>query len=575
MITRIFSIRIPKLGQKAAAPIFFCFLAFLISFPLFADVKPISDAEYAQKTIVKPVQEPKPPKPAPAAKSEPALQVSQLQPVDQAQETGPDYIFRDRFFLAPKMKLAYDTREPGGFLVINDNRADWDSKFAVITGFDSTTVESYPLQNIRFSKDIEPYIKKNSKSTQYLSVPIKALSLTKKDGSKETFYWVGNQSFSTSELAQASIIAAKTEIEASGGNFDRALELIYEYAPEEPKALSDEEMKADFAREEEIAIKVMDWLDIGERPFGVLSAPSPAGEKLLWQSFGETTFKTTNLEADEYNAQTGFWSNRFVIKGLRGPFGTSFDPYVEVTPAMESNGIDFKSNMKLVGGVGWYPFLRSAALQNFRPVGIPLIDFIRSYRLYVQYLYRENLKDEILGSKDTDLWAGVDIFYEWGHALPPLGTKPETKTFANFLYNYVWGEYFGNYRWQKTDFSSIPHYQSWILNSSFTLGVKWPSIPLPENPVNNELTFMPYLRFEHVNNPNHPLFYQNYFLTAAGLRLMPFRSYQFSENEWLFKTKLFVEYIGVPSAIRYSANTPTNTPGRDLRFGVAFSYRRF
>lgn len=529
------SFRIPKLSQKTAGLAFFISLAFLVSFPLVAEVKPLA--------------EPK--------------------------EPDSNFIFRDKFYLSPKMKLAYDTREPEGFLVISDNRTDWDSKFSVITGFDGTTVESRPLKNVRFSKDIEPYIKKNFKSTPYLKIPIKTLSLTKKDGSPETLYWVGNQAFPTLELAQASVIAAKTEIESSGGDFDRALELIYEYAPEEPKVLSDAEIKANFIREEEMAVKLMDWLDIGEKPFGILNTPSPWGEKLLWQSFGETTFRTTNLEADKYNAQTGFWSNRFVVKGLRGPFGTSFDPYVELVPTLESNGVDFKSNMKLIGGVEWYPLIQNAALQNFRPWGIPMVDFVRNYRLFVQYLYRENVKDEIIGSKDTDLWAGVDIFYEWGYALPLLGSKPSRNSFVDYLRDYVWGEYFGSYRWQKTDFSSIPQYQSWILNSSLTLGVKWPTIPLPENPVNNELTFMPYLRFEHVNNPNHPLFYQNYFLTAAGLRLMPFRSYQFSENEWLYKTKLFVEYIGVPSAIRYSANTPSDTPGRDLRFGVAFSYRRF
>jgi len=533
--TRILPLRILKFGGTTARLISFLLLFSVFSLPLLAEVKPVTDSK----------------------------------------EPAANYIFRDRFFLSPKLKLAYDVREPEGILIIKEERPDWDSKFSIITGFDGTMVESRPLRNLRLAKDINPSIKKNLKTSQYLKVPIKELNLVKKDGSPEMLYWVGNQSFQTLELAQASIVAAKTEIEAAGGNFERAIDLIYDYAPEEPRALSDAEIKANFAREEEAAIKLMDWLDIGEKPFGILNAPSTAGEQLLWQSFGETTFRTTNLERNKYNAQTAFWSNRFVVKGLRGPFDTSFDPYVEILPAIESNGVDFKSNMKLIGGVQWYPFLRSAMLQNFRPWGIPIVDFVRGYRIYAQYLFRENLKDEILGSKDTDLWAGVDIFYEWGLKLRSLDEASLRPTLSRRILESIWGEYYGTYHWEKTDFSSIPQFQSWILNSSLTLGVKWPVIPLPENPVNNELVFMPYLRFEHVTNPNHPLFYQNYFLTAAGLRLMPFRSYQFSENEWLYKTKFFVEYIGVPSAIRYSANTPTDTPGRDLRFGVAFSYRRF
>jgi hypothetical protein len=372
----------------------------------------------------------------------------------------------------------------------------------------------------------------------------------------------------------------KAEIEAAGGSFDRAVSLAAQAAPAavqiEPPAETEQQRISRQEREEAVIIRALDWLDVGEKLYGPFHTPtSPWGEKLLWQSFGETTFRFTNLEQDEYYAQIGFWTNRFVLKGIRGPFGTTFDPYVEVTPVLESNGVDFKSHMKLIGGIEWYPWIRSSTLQNVNPWGIPLADFARNYRFFVQYMIRENLKDEILGAKDTDFWVGADIFYEWGLALPKLGAVPDRSRVRDYLHDFVWGEYFGSYRYEETDFTASRRFDSVILNSSVIVGVKWPTIPLPPNPVNDELVFMPYLRLEHVNNPNHPLYYQNYFYVAAGLRLMPFRSYQFSENEWLYKTKLFVEYIGIPSAIRYSANTPTNTPGRDLRFGLSFSHRRF
>ncbi|MBI4388463.1 MAG: hypothetical protein HY582_05420, partial [Candidatus Omnitrophica bacterium] len=371
-------------------------------------------------------------------------------------------------------------------------------------------------------------------------------------------------------------VSTKTAIEGNGGDFKRAIDLIDEFAPAEPKAETPQEAKARFEREEDFAIKVMDWLDVGEKLYGPFhTRDSPWGERILWQSFGESSFRFTNLERDEYLAQVGYWTNRLVLKGIWGPWGTTFDPYVEVTPTLESNGPDYKSNLQLIGGIEWYPFIRSATLQNYRPWGIPLLNFARNYRLFAQYMERENIKDEITGSKSTDFRAGVDIFYEWGLDLPTLGNHPIRKRISDYVHDFIWGEYYGTYHFEHTNFSSIKNYSSFILNSSIVLGVDWPTIPLPPNPVNDSLHFMPYVRFEHVSNPNHPLHYQNQYFTAAGLRLMPFRSYQFSENEWLFKTKIFFEYVGIGGVIWPSANTPVDTSNRDLRFGINISYKRY
>ncbi len=487
-----------------------------------------------------------------------------------------NFLLRDTFYLPPLLKLKYNTYESNGLLLIKESRPDLNSDYAAVTGFDNSILETQALKNVHTPEDAQALFSRSSKTSNFMGVTIKELSIEATDGVVVPYHWIGEKSFPSKELAEANIVSVKTAIESGGGNFERAIKLIDEFAPSAPKAPSAEEARANFEREEKFAVKVMDYLDIGEKLYGPLHTPtSPYGEPILWQSFGETSFRFTNLEHDEYYAQVGFWTNRFVFKGLRWLFDTTLDPYVEVTPVLESNGVDFKSHMKLIGGIEWYPLIRNAALQNYRPWGIPFFDFARNYRLFVQYMFRENLKDEITGSKDTDLWAGADIFYEWGLALPPLGAKPVRSGLSDYVHDFVWGEYFGTYHFELTDFSSIEMYQSWILNSSVTLGIKWPAISLPHNGVNDELTFMPYLRFEHVTNPNHPLFYQNYYFAAAGLRLMPFRSYQFSENEWLYKTKLFVEYIGLGSTLRPSANTPPDTPSRDLRFGIAFSYRRF
>ena len=424
---------------------------------------------------------------------------------------------------------------------------------------------------------VKTFVKENAKMANFMGVTIKTLPIPTREGQAVLRYWIGQKSFRSKDLAQASIVSVKTAIESQGGSFDRALKLIDEFAPTEPKAMTREEIIANYEREEKLAVQMIDWLGVGEKLWGPLHTPtSPYGESLLWQSFGETSFRFTNLEHDEYYAQVGYWTNRFVLKGIQGPFETTFDPYFEMTPTLETNGVNYKSNMDLSAGIEWYPFMRNASLQNYGPYGIAFLNFVRNYRLYVQYMFRENLKDEITGSKDVDLRAGAAIFYEWGIDLPMLGTKPPAhRRIIDYVTDYVWGEYFGTYHYEQTDFSSIKNYSSWILNTSLILGIKWPSIPLPPNRFNDSLDLMPYLRFEHVTNPNHPLFYQNQYFLAAGIRWMPFRTYEYSENEWLFKTRLFFEYVGIGGTWWPSANTPTDTPNHDFRFGIGFSHRRF
>ncbi|OQA56504.1 MAG: hypothetical protein BWY42_00986 [Candidatus Omnitrophica bacterium ADurb.Bin277] len=140
----------------------------------------------------------------------------------------------------------------------------------------------------------------------------------------------------------------------------------------------------------------------------------------------------------------------------------------------------------------------------------------------------------------------------------------------------MWGEYFGDYRWHKTDFGELRHFNAWILNSSVIMGIKLPAIPLPHNPINDELVLMPYLRFEHTSNDEYSHYYQNQYFLAPGLRWMPFRSYRWKEDEWLSKIAIFGEWLAIgrvqhfkqdgeaPDAVRY-----------DLRFGMKFSHRRF
>ena len=242
---------------------------------------------------------------------------------------------------------------------------------------------------------------------------------------------------------------------------------------------------------------------------------------------------------------------------------------------MESQGANFPKHLDLIAGLEYRPFGRVDFLENFNVQGLYLLKFARNFRFFVEYLERKNLSDEITGSPDTDLWFGTDIFYEWGIDLPLPWVVPKRTNVVDYIHDFVWGEYYGSYRYERTDFSTIDSFDSWVLNSSFTLGIKWPNVPLPQNPINDQLTLMPYIRLEQITVPRRThLDYDNRIFLAAGLRWMPFRNYQFEHNEWLFKTKLFAEYVGI-GGIFHPTDAHADVPDRDWRVGVNVSFKRY
>jgi hypothetical protein len=313
---------------------------------------------------------------------------------------------------------------------------------------------------------------------------------------------------------------------------------------------------------------------LGEKLYGPLQG-EPQGEPIVWQSFGETTWRQTNLAAKNFADQVGYYTNRVVMKGIRAPLNT-IDPFLESTVALETNGLDFASHMDLSAGLEWRPFAYNEWLLNYMPWGIPLLQWIRNYRVYVQYMDRKNLKNEFnQASRDYDLLAGAQIFYEWGVDPPPVGQSAPS-TIPQYLAHYIWGEYFGNYRFEMTNFGTEEDFDAFLWNSSIILGIKLPGVPLPANPFLDEFVLMPYMRFEHVNNTEFSFPYQNRYFVAAGMRWMPFNNYRFKENEWLAKTKLFAEYVGVGGVQNAKQDgEAADAINWDLRFGVSISQKRF
>ncbi len=84
------------------------------------------------------------------------------------------------------------------------------------------------------------------------------------------------------------------------------------------------------------------------------------------------------------------------------------------------------------------------------------------------------------------------------------------------------------------------------------------------------------MRIEHVNSSQFSFPYQNRLFVGAGVRWMPFATYKYKDNEWLGKTKVFVEYLGVGDAyyLKNHGEVP-NSVNYDFRVGVAFSEKRY
>ncbi|MBU9888627.1 MAG: hypothetical protein KTQ49_02000 [Candidatus Omnitrophica bacterium] len=484
-------------------------------------------------------------------------------------------LFVDHFYASPSVRQSRGITDVRGFSFLKTPSRKQNAEYSVVTDFGEGVVKSRYLPGLKDPEAIDEYIKANLKTAQYEGVEIRQLPLTDASGSMTDLYWVGDKGYKNPGEAMAAIGAVKAAVVSRGGDFAQDVRDAPLYVPPVEEEVPVEiKTPAQYKKEEELVLKFTDQLDIGEKLWGPFHG-RPSGEPLLWQSFGETSWRLTNLSDRDYKSQVGYWTNRLVFKGIRFPLNT-IDPFVENTISMDSTSNPGSNNLMLWAGLEWYPMMRNAWLQNFRPFGgIPILDWIRNYRFYIKYGDRKNIKNEIENSEDYDLVWGVQIFYEWGTELPPLEEGPPQK-FTDYLRQYVWGEYYGDYSVQKTNFGSEESYNAFLANTSLIMGIILPGIPVPENPINNEFVLMPYVRFESTMNSKFSFWYQNYYFIAPGLRWMPFRNYRWKENEWLSKFAIFGEWVGIGrNQYLKQDGDPSTKVSYDLRFGAKFSHRRF
>lgn len=479
-----------------------------------------------------------------------------------AQEISPKpNSYQDAFYMPHELRLHFSTYDCLNFILTKREEPKWNSFFSVVTGFDSGILQTRILRNIQTISEARIYFRNHTKIIDYQGAPIIEAQLQKRTGDPYTMYWIGHRGYSDLKQAQNAVLEIKKGVASSGISFDQTIQRAEEYAlsfagAEKVAAqeVIEPGVKPNFEREEDLFFAAYDSLNL-KKVWGKY----PDDDWFLYQSIFESTYRNTNLSDGGFNALTGFFFNRIVFRGIKF-FGSSIDPYIEHDLRFETNDLDFNNTIDFAAGLEWRPLRRDRTLDDN-----PWIEWIRNYRIFIEYIRREPIKDVIAFSRDHDVKVGVDFFKEWGIDLPKEGEKD----------GLFWGEYFGDYNFQKTNFSSIDDFDSFLFNSNIKFGLKWPRIPLPDNPINNELVFMPYILFEHVNNSGQSSFFQNRYFAGAGLRLMPFRDYRFLNSQWVFRTKLFFEYEGIGGTQDSKAGAPSNVPEHDYRLGVNISLNRF
>ncbi len=477
-------------------------------------------------------------------------------------------LFRDRFYVPEALKTKYDLYDYRDFVLQETDNENWRSNVGIVTQYDAKLIQSKLLKGVGTIDEAQSYIDSHLKVHPYRGIDIPEIIFDLGDGKTASRYWVGQKGFKTLEDAQRALDGFALEVEKKKIKFNLFVDDLKENGipfeePEEVILAEDEEQYgAGYTNlEETVAMYLWEKADV-ER-FSGKASDEPW---FLWQSVYETTWRSTNYSTGGFNDLVGYFSNRIRVRGLKMPYGSSVDPFLEGTVTFSSDGRDFDNTFQGVFGLEYRLFRGMKGFDKYW-----FTSWIRNIRAHVDYWNRYATKDPITGSADYDLRAGVDVFKEWGIDIPEEG-KPDL----------WWGEYFGQYEFRKTNFSfhaNNNEYDAFLANTRVLLGIKFPTFAVPDNPINDHVTIMPYMGWEWINNNHIADFFENRYSVFAGVRWMPFRNKRHERREWLYKTKFFFEYYGIGSVQNTKRDPDPTDPAysvnNDFRFGVNISSNRF
>jgi len=281
-------------------------------------------------------------------------------------------------------------------------------------------------------------------------------------------------------------------------------------------------------------------------------SPWSAKERFYYQGYGDISWRKTNMSRNDYNGVVGWFENRVVMKTLKIPYLASIDIFGRITPEISTHSTPWENRLVYGGGAEWRILEEIDFLQN-----TPELSWLAAIRLYFSYVEFVPIKDDYDGYHYDNRF-GIGVYKDYGFPVQDEeggSWDPE---------EIIWYELWGDVSWRKTDFSS-ELFESWLGGTSLKLGAKWPYL-------STATPLMPYFIFD-LSASEKSYSYQNRLIIGGGLRLMPFRAYEYEGYEWLYNIKIYGEYL---NTVSYFKDDPdAGSPRYDFRAGVAFSYNFF
>ncbi|MBI3266823.1 MAG: hypothetical protein HYZ67_07205 [Chlamydiae bacterium] len=456
-----------------------------------------------------------------------------------------------------------------GFLFLENLEEGWNSNYAIVSNFEGASIESQVLWGTENFNAVKTLIDQNLKTFLYQDVQIRELVIPVKNSEKISLFWVGQKAYPTQEEAQKAVDRALAE-GVSPKEMVEHEEEVPEIAPQSAIPSETQSTSTEGLDQAKISQGQIPSAEATPYPLHVdekikqVAIPGtevePEQDRFYWQTFGEFTWRRTNLDApnkdnpDYFNDVVGFHSLRLIMRGMRFyEGGPTLDPYVEATFSMATNDTPFENKLVAVAGVEYRLLDNIAVLKQN-----PWLEWLTSLRLFGQYMDLSHLRQTDTAATTYDARAGMGLYKDWGW------DKPFDQEEREPFYHYLWGELFMENAWKKTDFNR-EDYNSMTWSDVAWFGLKFPWIgDIPP--------LMPYAKVEFTAS-QRDFFFQNRVFFGYGLRYMPFHTSRFKGSEWLYNFKIFAEYDDIESY--FKDEPPDDRPDWDFRVGVKIDINRF
>ena len=287
---------------------------------------------------------------------------------------------------------------------------------------------------------------------------------------------------------------------------------------------------------------------------------------LDFQSYGDSSYRTTNFDAVNQDRMVGWWENRMIFKYKQDIENNVLkhlapEPYLKVLLTLSDKNFFWENN--LVFGVG----VEVRFLDGIEALDKPHLDWMQRLRLYSEILWISYLNDQA-GPEvdDSDFRVGLSFWEEWN--IPP---NKLTKSV-------LWGETWFDLSYRTGNFSDTSK-QTYFGGLMSRLGLQMNNLfsdAEPELKDGLSLFVLPYVVLDTALTGND-YYWENRINLGAGLRLMPVFSWADSQGADQHKNSIiircYVEYLNTLG--HWRGNPEPGVPDHDIRVGVNFSFNLY